>query len=57
MGQLLWDQYGSIDLMIAMAESVCAEPLPFTEPVPLNPFSNRMAIINSAWDGIGLWMA
>jgi len=43
--------------MIDVTEAVCAEPLPFPEPVPLNPLSRRMAIINSAWDGVGQWMA
>jgi hypothetical protein len=56
-GHELWN-LGSLELMLATAERVAANPLDRPGRVSRESDSSHYhAIINSAWDGIGGWMA
>ncbi len=55
-GKTLWKLVG-LDGMIAVAERVCNRPLAFLgHDQDGSDFSRQMAIVDSAWDGIGDWM-
>jgi hypothetical protein len=56
-GHELW-HLGSLELMLATAERVAANPLDRPGRVSRESDSSHYhAIVNSAWDGIGGWMA